>query len=83
MVIQFLIGLIDILLFQANNDSSTITSIIITICSLPISLINRDLPFYVSEDLIMVLLYWIINLIIQSVFVYVILIVVNKIRSSK
>jgi hypothetical protein len=81
MLIQFLIGLADVLLSQANNELSSITSILLTICSLPISLINRDLPFFVSENIMMVVLYWGINLFIQTVFVYSVLIVVKKIKS--
>jgi len=83
MVIQFIIGLVDIILSQANNELSSITSIIITICSFPVSLINRNLPFFISDNLFMVGLYWIINVIIQTVFVYLILVVLKKMRDSK
>ncbi|WP_179018632.1 hypothetical protein [Winogradskyella forsetii] len=83
MVIQFIIGLAEILLSRANNDLSSLTSIFLDIFSYPISLINSNLPFYVSEDLFMVVIYWIINVIIQSAFVYGFIIVIRKIRSEK
>ncbi len=81
-VIQFIIGLSEVLLSRANNELSSITSMLLDICSYPISLINSNLPFYVPEDLFMVVIYWIINVIIQSVFVYAVLIVLRKIRSE-
>lgn len=83
LIIQFFIGLADVLLSQANNDLSKITAILISICSFPLKLINSDLPFFVSESLVMKGIYWMINLIIQSVFVYAILIVIKKLRSEK
>jgi len=83
MVIQFIIGLADVLLSRANNELSSITSLLITICSYPLSLINSNLPFFVSESLFMIGLYWLINLIIQTVFVYLILIVIKKMRENK
>mgnify|MGYP001113942043 CR=1 FL=1 len=83
MVIQFLIGLADVLLSQANNELSSITSILITICSLPISLINKNLPFYVSEDLLMVIIYWVINVTIQSMIVYGIIRVYKRLKNRK
>ena len=83
LIIQFFIGLADVLLSQANSELSSITAILVTICSFPLTLINSDLPFFVQESLLMRGLYWIINLVIQAVFVYGILIVIRKIRSDK
>ncbi len=82
-IIQFIIALSEVLLSRANNDLSSVTSKLLDICSYPISLINGSLPFYVSEDLFMVGLYWVINVIIQSAFVYGFIIVIRKIRSEK
>jgi hypothetical protein len=82
LVIQFIIVLAEILLSQANSGLTSITSALIGVCSLPISLINGNLPFYVTENIFMVGVYWVINVIIQSVLVYAILIVVKKIQSS-
>ncbi|WP_179351919.1 hypothetical protein [Winogradskyella vidalii] len=81
-LIQFAIGLADVFLAQSNSDLASITSILITICSYPIGLINSNLPFYVSEDLFMVGLYWVINVIIQAIFLYLILIVLRKMNES-
>lgn len=83
LVIEFIIGLADVLLSQANMELSSLTSMLLNICAFPISLINRDLPFFVSESLVMRGIYWIINVIIQSVFLYLVLIVVKKMRDSK
>lgn len=82
MVIQFIIGLIDILLSKGNSDLTSITSVLISICSIPLSLINSKLPFFVSESFVMVLIYWSINLIIQSALVYGVLLVIQKMRQS-
>ena len=83
MLIEFLIGLADVLLFRANNESSLITTTLIEIFSLPISLINRDLPFYVSEDFYMIALYWTLNVMIQAMFVYVVLRVFRRLKNRK
>ncbi len=82
MAIQIIIGLADILLSKADSDLTSITSILISICSIPLSLINSNLPFFVSENLFMVLIYWAINLVIQSVFVYGVLLVIQKLKNS-
>ena len=81
MFIQFLIGLIDILMFQTNNEPSPITSNLIAIISFPVSLINEDLPFYISHDMLMVVVYWIINLMIQSAFVYATYVIITRIKN--
>ena len=82
MAIQFVIGLVDILLSKADSDLTSITSVLIAICSVPLSLINSNLPFFVSENFIMVLIYWAINLTIQSVLVYGVLLVIQKMKQS-
>jgi hypothetical protein len=83
MLIEFLIGLTDVLLFRVNNESSLITTTLIEIFSLPISLINKDLPFYVSEEFYMIALYWTLNVLIQAMFVYVILKVFRRLKNRK
>lgn len=83
MVVQFIIGVADILLSQSNSDLSSVTTMLITVCSFPMSLINSNLPFFVSENLFMVGLYWVINVIIQATFVYLALVVLKKMRDSK
>lgn len=83
MVVQLTIGIADIFLAKAGSDLSSITAILISICSLPISLIDSKLPFFVSENLVMVGLYWVINVIIQAVFAYLLLIVVRKMKENK
>lgn len=83
MLIEFLIGLADVLLFRANNESSLITTMLIEIFSLPISLINKALPFYVAEDFYMVALYWALNVLIQAMVVYVILKTVVRLKNRQ
>ncbi|WP_179337998.1 hypothetical protein [Winogradskyella ludwigii] len=82
MVIQFLIGLADVLLSQSHNELSSISGILITLFSFPISLINSNLPFFAQEELYMLGIYWIINVIIQAIVVYVIILIIKKIRQS-
>ena len=83
MVIQFLIGLTDVLLSQSQNELSSISGILITLFSFPLSLINSNLPFFTQEELYMLGIYLIINLIIQAIVVYVVILVIKKIRQSK
>lgn len=83
MTFQFVVGLIDILLFREYNQSSPITSSLITIFSLPISIINRDLPFYVAEELYMLLLYWILNVIIQAMAIYGMIRVFKRLKNRE
>lgn len=83
MTFQFLVGLIDILLFREYSQSSPITSALITIFSLPISLINKDLPFYVAEELYMLSLYWILNVVIQSMAVYGMIRVFKRLKNRE
>jgi len=83
MTVQFVVGLIDILLFQEHNQSSSITSLIISIFSLPISLINSNLPFYVPEDLYMIVLYWILNGIIQAMILYGVFKVLKRLKNRE
>ncbi|EDP70257.1 hypothetical protein FBALC1_05858 [Flavobacteriales bacterium ALC-1] len=70
LVIQFLIGLADVLLSQADSELTSFTSILITVCSFPINMINRDLPFYTNEGTGAAIIFWIMNLIIQATIVY-------------
>lgn len=81
LAIQFLVGLIDILIFREFNQSSPITSLLISIFSLPIRLINSDLPFYVVEDMYMIVLYWVLNVIIQAMVVYGIVKVFKRLKN--
>ena len=69
MVIQFLVGLADISFYQNNNELSSISNMLMTVFSLPISLIHRGLPFYINEALPIKVLFWVINLLIQTAII--------------
>jgi hypothetical protein len=71
MIVQLVVGVIDILLSNANSSFSEITSFIISVFSFPLSLISRNLPFYSGEGLLVTLMFWGLNLIIQSSAIYV------------
>ncbi len=70
LVIQFIIGMIDILLNNADSSFSSITSLIISIFSLPLSLISNNLPFYAGEGIHVTLMFWALNLVIQTLVIY-------------
>ena len=70
LVIQFLVIFADVMLTKNDSNLVSVTNPIIELFSLPISLINKYLPFYVRESLYVKALYWIINLFIQSSILY-------------
>ena len=81
MVIEFLVGLADVFLHRSKNELFKVTSIIMSVFSLPISLINRNLPFYVAEDLYMRVVFWTINTLIQAMFVYGFIVFVTRLKN--
>lgn len=70
LVIQLIIGVIDILLSNADSSFSSITSFVISIFSFPLSLINKNLPFYSGEGIHVTLMFWTLNLVIQTLAIY-------------
>lgn len=73
MLIEFLVGLLDAYLAFYNSDLNTITSWLMFVFSLPISFISRDLPFYAAEGTVAAILYWVLNLLIQTTIIYVVI----------
>ena len=68
--LELLVGLLDAYLAYNNSGFETITSWLMLAFSLPISFISRDLPFYVTGDIIAAILYWLLNLLLQTAIVY-------------
>lgn len=79
-VIQFLVVLADMFLHRADNELSTITSVVIRGFSLPISLIHPSLPFYTSEGLHMGIALWILNLTIQTMVIYGLIVIFKRLK---
>lgn len=69
-VIQLIIVASHVLLLNAENSLAEITAFMITIISFPISIINSDLPFYSGEGLYFRLIFWTLNLVLQTMVVY-------------
>lgn len=65
LIIQFVIVYLNVKL-----DVKEITSPIISIMSLPIGMVNENLPFYVRESLYIKIIYWMINVFVQTTFIY-------------
>lgn len=82
LVIQFLIVLADVMLTKNDSSLISITNSIIEFFSLPISAINRNLPFYVREPLYVKAVYWLMNLLIQSAIIYVALRMFKRLRKK-
>ena len=66
MIIQFLVGLADISFYRSENGLLEVTNKLMSIFSLPIGLIHRGLPFYINEVLPIKVIFWLINLFIQT-----------------
>ncbi len=70
LLIQFLFVLADFILSKSGSDLTSITNPVIEFVSLPIGLINGNLPFYVREPIYIKIVYWVINLLVQTTLVY-------------
>ncbi len=70
LVIQMIIVIADVAISNADSSLSAITSLIISIFSFPISLISRDLPFYSGEGIYVMVLFWTLNLVLQTMIIY-------------
>lgn len=81
MLIQVIVGVADVYVLEDHPELSNITSTLIAIFSLPISLINVNLPFYVAEELYMILLYWVLNVVIQAIVLYGIFKVFKRLKN--
>ncbi len=79
-VIQFVIVLADMFLHRADNTFSAATSVVIGVFSLPINLIHSSLPFYTSEGLHMRIALWILNLIIQTMVIYGLIVIFKRLK---
>ena len=82
LVVQFLIVFADVMLTKNESGLVSVTDQIIEFFSLPISLINKNLPFYVRESLPVKALYWLMNLFIQSSILYLGWRVFKKVRKK-
>ena len=82
MIIQFLVGLADISFYQSDNELSLITNMLMSIFSLPISLIHRGLPFYINEVLPVKAVFWIINVFIQTTIILGALSLLRSVREK-
>jgi hypothetical protein len=69
LVVQFLVVLLDA---KTKSGISEITGIMITIFSIPINLINENLPFYVREPIYVRAIFWLINIFLQAFLIYMI-----------
>ncbi|WP_370000589.1 hypothetical protein [Winogradskyella sp.] len=70
LIIEFLVGLLDAFLAYNNSLFANVTSWLMFVFSLPISLISRDLPFYSSEGTTAAILFWVLNLLIQTAIIF-------------
>lgn len=70
LVIQLLIIVADVQLSNTDSSLSAITSFIISIISFPIRVISPDLPFYSGEGIPVTLIFWTLNLVLQTMAIY-------------
>ncbi|MCT4628411.1 hypothetical protein [Winogradskyella sp.] len=82
MVIQFIIVYVDVQLTKSESSLTSITNPVITIFSLPINGIHRNLPFYVHESLYIRAMYWVVNLFIQSAVIYLGILSFKRVRKK-
>lgn len=70
-------------LFLGDSGISDITSTLIAIISIPLSLVNKNLPFYTGEGILITAIYGGLNLMIQTVFVYGIKRVFKRLKNQE
>ena len=70
LIIQLIIVLAHVLLSSADSSLSSITTFMISIVSFPIRIISPVLPFYSGEGIFIILIFWTLNLILQTMAIY-------------
>jgi hypothetical protein len=80
LVIQLLIVVSYILLSNADSSLASIITFIISIFSFPISLINSDLPFYSGEGTFVKLIFWTLNLVLQTMAIYAVIRMIKRLK---
>jgi hypothetical protein len=80
LIIQLIIVVADVLLTNADSSLSEVTATIISVFSFPLRLINRNLPFYTGEGFLLTLMFWVLNLVIQTMPIYAYFRVIKKIK---
>jgi hypothetical protein len=70
LIIQAVIVLVHVLLNGSESLITTITSLMITIMSFPLNFISDRLPFYSGEGIPITIMFWILNLGIQTMVIY-------------
>lgn len=80
LIIQLLVVLADVLLTNSNSSLYEVTSFIISIFSFPINLISENLPFYLGEGIYVILVFWTLNLVLQTMAIYAGIRMVKRIK---
>ncbi len=80
LAIQLVVVILHILLNNADNSLASITAMIISVISVPMSFVSRDLPFYSGEGIFVRLLFWGLNLTIQTTAIYAGVRIMKKIK---
>ncbi len=80
LVFQLIIIGAHVLLTNADNSLSSITSVIISIFSFPIRIISPDLPFYSGEGIFVMLIFWTLNLVLQTMAIYGVIRMVKRLK---
>ena len=80
LLIQLIIVVAHVLLTNTDSSFSEITSFIISLISLPISVISADLPFYSAEGTLFRLIFWTLNLVIQTLAIYGVIRMIKRLK---
>lgn len=65
-IIQVIVAFADISFYRNDNDLAKFTYRLMSVFSLPIGLIHKGLPFYINEALPIKIVFWLINVFLQT-----------------
>ena len=82
LAIQLIVGISDIQLNNADSSLSTVTYLLLTVFSFPLSLISPVLPFYSGEGIFITLMFWGLNLILQTIAIFIGIRIFNKLKKT-
>ena len=79
-LVQLIVIIAELTLGDLNGVMASIISVLLTIISFPLSIISAKLPFYSGEGIPITMLFWLLNLTIQTLIIYGVFRIIKRIR---
>ena len=79
-LVQLVVIIAELTLGDLNGLMASIISVLLTIISFPLSIISAKLPFYSGEGIPVTMLFWVLNLTIQTLIIYGVFRIIKRIR---